>query len=138
MSKELLKAIAVTAELTGTQLSAIAQASMAEELLLCNESAVIVALQRCRREVRQGGFTLGTVLERIDDGRPGADEAWAIALEALDEACSVVWCGEIQQAFAIARPVLVAGDKIGARMAFRNAYDRLVRDARVQRKPERW
>ena len=138
MSKELLKAIAVTAELTSTQLSAIAQAAMAEELLACNEAAVVVALQRCRREVRPGGFTLGAVLERIDDGRPGADEAWAIALDAQDEACTVVWCSEIQQAFAIARSVLSAGDKIGARMAFRNAYERLVRDARIQRQPAQW
>lgn len=137
-SKHLLDAIAVTAELTSTQLSAIAQATMAEELLPCNEAAVIVALQRCRREVRPGGFTLAAVLERIDDGRPGADEAWAIALDAQDEACTVVWCGEIQQAFAVARPVLDAGDKIGARMAFRNAYDRLVRDARSNRKPAQW
>lgn len=137
-AENLIKAIAATAELTTTHLSAIAQATMAKELMLCNADAVVVALQRCSREVRPGGFTLGAVLERIDDGRPGADEAWALALDAQDEACTVVWCAEIQQAFAIARPVLTAGDKIGARMAFRNAYDRLVRDARMQRKPAQW
>lgn len=135
---DLVDAIAVTAELTCTQLSAIAQATMAEELLSCNVAAVILALKRCQREVRPGCFTLGAVLERIDDGRPGADEAWAIALDAQDEACTVVWCVEIQKAFGIARPVLAAGDKIGARMAFRNAYERLVRDARIQRQPAQW
>lgn len=135
---DLVDAIAVTAELTCTQLSAIAQATMAEELLSCNVAAVILALKRCQREVRPGCFTLGAVLERIDDGRPGSDEAWAIALDAQDEACTVVWCVEIQKAFGIARPVLAAGDKIGARMAFRNAYERLVRDARIQRQPAQW
>lgn len=134
----LLDAIAVTAELTNTQLSAIAQATMAEELMTCNVQAVIVALQRCRRELRPGGFTLGAVLERVSDGRPSADEAWARALDAQDESATVVWSSEMQEAFAIARSVLEAGDKVGARMAFRNAYERLVSDARLQRRPAQW
>jgi hypothetical protein len=137
-AQQLLQAVAVTAELTQTQMSNIAQAAMVEELLSCDFNAVITALVRCRRELRNGGFTLGAVMERIDDGRPGPDEAWAIAMEAQDEAVTVVWCDEIREAFAVARPVLSDGDKTGARMAFKNAYERLVRDAKVQNKPARW
>lgn len=73
-----------------------------------------------------------------DDTRPGADEAWAIALRATDEAATVVWTEEIAQAWAAALPVLDARDQVGARMAFREAYTRLVDDARAARKPARW
>jgi hypothetical protein len=72
------------------------------------------------------------------DGRPEADEAWAIALRAQDEASTVVWTEEIAEALSAARPVLDAGDEVGARVAFRAAYNRLVSDAREQRRPARW
>ena len=73
-----------------------------------------------------------------NDGRPGADEAWAIALRAADEAETVVWTAEASQAWAIARPVLDSGDEVGARMAFRDAYNRLVEQARQHRQPATW
>jgi hypothetical protein len=73
-----------------------------------------------------------------DDGRPGADEAWTTALLASDEAETVVWTEETAQAMFVAQPVLRAGDKVGARMAFKNAYDRLVADARHARRPAHW
>lgn len=73
-----------------------------------------------------------------DDGRPGADEAWAIALQACDESATVVWTEEAARALAAAQPVLDIGDKIGARMAFKTAYDRLVTQARSKRRPLRW
>lgn len=56
------------------------------------------------------------------DGRPGADEAWAM-LPYQDEAASVVMTEEMAEAFGIAREV---DDKNGARMAFRDAYTRIV------------
>jgi hypothetical protein len=73
-----------------------------------------------------------------DDTRPAADEAWAIALRATDEARTVVWTEEIAQAWAVALPVLGARDQVGARLAFREAYERLVADARAARAPARW
>lgn len=72
------------------------------------------------------------------DGRPGSDEAWAGSLAAADEAATVVWTDEMAQAWAVARPVHASGDKIGARMAFREAYDRLVDEARKARRPVHW
>jgi hypothetical protein len=72
------------------------------------------------------------------DGRPEADEAWAIALRAQDEASTVVWTEEIAEALTAARPVLNAGDEVGARVAFRAAYNRMVTNAREQRRPARW
>lgn len=57
---------------------------------------------------------------------PGADEAWSIALRLADESDSVTTTSEILEAWLVAQPVYLVGDKIGARMAFRDAYTRLV------------
>lgn len=139
MSANTLKAIAVTAELTGTELSATALRVMDADLAAYPEAAVLRALDRCRKELK-GRLTLSAVLERVEeeDGRPGADEAWSIALASADEAETVVWTDEMAQAFGVAQPVLEARDKVGARMAFRDAYERIVRDARAAGKPCRW
>lgn len=59
-----------------------------------------------------------------------ANEAWATALPAADESSTVVWTPEMAKAFEVARPLLEEGDKIGARMAFIPAYDRLVDQAK--------
>lgn len=73
-----------------------------------------------------------------DDGRPGSDEAWAIALASADERDTVVWSDEIAEAFTAARPVLAAGDEVGARMAFRQTYDRLVGAGRRAGRAVQW
>lgn len=139
MNPNILKAVAVTAELTGAELSEAALRVMAGDLGAYPEAAVIRALDRCRKELKSR-LTLAAVLERIEeqDGRPGADEAWAIALGALDEAETVVWTDEMAEAFAVARPVLEARDKVGARVAFRDAYERLVREGREAGKGCKW
>jgi len=58
------------------------------------------------------------------DGRPGADEAWAMI--PMDEYASAVMTQEMAEALHIAQPLLDAGDKIAARMAFKEAYSRIV------------
>lgn len=75
---------------------------------------------------------------RLMDGRPEENEAWAIALSSRDERESVMWTAEIQEAFTLCRPVLEAGDEVGARMAFKDAYVRLVTAARADGRPARW
>lgn len=73
-----------------------------------------------------------------NDGRPTPDEAWAIALDSRDEADTIVWTPEIAEAFSICRPVLDLGDEVGARMAFKGAYERIIQAARLQNKPVEW
>lgn len=73
-----------------------------------------------------------------DDGRPGVEEAWAASLRARDEAQTIVWTGEMAQAWADARLVLDCGDEIGARMAFKEVYGRLVNEARRARRAAVW
>lgn len=136
---QLAGAICATAETLGQTISATAAELMAGDLAEFAAVDIRRALQSCRRELT-GKLTLAAVLQRIqaEDGRPGRDEAWAIALASSDEFDTVVMTDEIQLALNAARPVLDAGDKIGARMAFMSAYDRFVYDARASAAPVKW
>jgi hypothetical protein len=75
---------------------------------------------------------------KLLDGRPDDNEAWAVAITSQDERETVVWTSEMAEAFNLARPLLTTGDEIGARMAFKDAYKRLVDDARADNKPVSW
>jgi hypothetical protein len=75
---------------------------------------------------------------RLLDGRPQDDEAWALALSSRDERETVVWTAEMAQAFTLCLNVLDAGDDVGARMAFKDAYNRLVAVARAANRPVAW
>jgi hypothetical protein len=132
---ELLQALAVTAELTNTELSEAAATVMADDLSTYPHAQVLGALVRCRRELR-GRLTIAAVLERLDDGRPGPNEAWAMIPQ--DEDGSVVWSDEMAQAFGAAQPLISAGQTIAARSAFLEAYERLVAHARAEARPPRW
>lgn len=135
---DVVKAITVTAELTGATLSGAAIAVMAQDLLSAYpEDAVIRALTRCRRELSRP-LTAGAVFDRLceNDGRPGVEEAWAMCPKS--EADSVCWTLEMREAFSIARSLSDAGDMVGARMAFKDAYERIVRESQENGFPARW
>lgn len=136
---ELSMAICATAETLGQTLSAPAAKLMAEDLAEHPMEAIANALWACRRELT-GKLTLAAILQRVQaaDGRPGKDEAWAIAMTSNDEFETVVLTDEIQLALAAAKPVLDAGDKVGARMSFISAYERFVSQAREDAKPVNW
>ncbi|MCQ9426702.1 hypothetical protein NRB16_24585 [Pseudomonas sp. LJDD11] len=136
---QLSAAICATAEALGQTISANAARLMAGDLAEYQPAAIQGALRACRRELT-GRLTLAAILQRIHgcDGRPGKDEAWAIALTACDEGETVVLTDEIRQALVAARPVMAVGDRIGARMAFISAYERLVTLARAAAQPARW
>ena len=137
---EIAKALAATNfVVSGNEIPFEAMDLMVEDLVPHGLPAVLDALVRCRRECR-GRMSLADVLDRIirRDGRPEADEAWMTALLALDEAETVVWTTETRDAFAVARPALEINDKVGARMAFKAAYDRLVEWARDAVMPAQW
>ncbi len=125
----LLQHIAATAEVLGTTLTEGAAALMAEDLAEYPLMASLSALKRVRTE-HTGRLTTKAVIDRLDDvmGRLPAAEAWAVAVQAQDERATVVWSSEIAQAWAVARPLIA--DKVGARMAFVAAYERIVREAR--------
>ena len=136
--EEIIEALGVTAEAMGQQLSPGGLLLMADDLLPYGVGPVLEALKRVRRERYK--LTLADVIDNIvtADGRPRGDEAWSLAICAENESDTVVWTEEMAQAFEVARPLLVMGDKVGARMAFKDTYERLVDDARKQGTPPRW
>lgn len=134
-SEGLIRAVAITAELCGRELSREAAAVFVSDLEGYDDGQVLKALARCRKEVK-GMLTIADVIKRLSDGRPDADEAFAML--PWDESQSVVWTDEMRQAFFIALPAYEGGDKVGARMAFKTAYERLVNEARDNRKKPKW
>lgn len=69
---------------------------------------------------------------------PAANEAWSIAMLASDESETVVWTPQMRQAWFACQPVMEAGDKVGARMAFLATYERLVQEAEAKGIQPRW
>lgn len=126
---EIAKALAVTAELTATDLSEAAMEVMVDDLAAYETRLVLKALNRCRRELT-GRLSLAAVLARLDTGLPSADEAFGMLVEGWrNEALTVVVPVIAMMASGNgALDLFQAGDKTGARMAFRAAYERLAAD----------
>ena len=129
--EELILALVATAEVMGSEIKPNAALVIVDDLSAYALGDVLQALTRVRREC-SGKLTLKMILDILASlgGWLSANEAWAIALPAIDEAATVVWTPEIAKAFEVARPILEGGDKIGARMAFIPAYDRLIDHAK--------
>lgn len=73
---------------------------------------------------------------RLLDGRPDENEAWALSLAAKDEQATVVWTEEMSAAWHQSRSL--AHDEVACRMAFKDAYKRLVAEARARGTPAKW
>lgn len=134
----LAKELALTAETMGQTISTNAAAMMAADLHTFTTDQLTTALNRTRMEC-SGKLTLKAILEQLDalQGRPGSNEAWAMALRAHDERETVVWNDEVAQAWAVAAPMASGRDQVGARMAFKDAYERITKLARdTQKRPE--
>jgi hypothetical protein len=134
-SAALLEAVAVTAELCGRTFSEPAARVFVADLSVYPEAQVIAALARCRKEVR-GLLTVADVVQRLEDGRPGPQEAWAMVPKS--EAESVVWTSEMAAAFGVCSRLIGEGDMIAARMAFIEAYKAACDKARETGKPVSW
>ncbi|WP_218243229.1 hypothetical protein [Comamonas fluminis] len=130
----LCELLALTAESMGHAVSPTAAAMMAADLSMYPLQALERALQRVRAQ-NTGKLTLKAVLDQLEAlaGRLAPSEAWALALKSADESATVVWSNEIQLAHEQSRGLLAAGDKVGARMAFIAAYERITTTAREQR-----
>ena len=129
--EKLILALMATAEVMGNEIKPNVAVVMVDDLSVYALSDVLQALTRVRREC-SGKLTLKMILDILVPTSCwlSANEAWAVALPAIDEAATVVWTPEIAKAFEVARPILEGGDKIGARVAFIPAYDRLIDHAK--------
>lgn len=140
MTKQnLLENLAATAELMGQSVSQAALVMMAIDLQSHPIEIVIEACARLRRESK-AKFSLAGIIEKIEslqpDGRPGAEEAWAMIPQ--DEQASCVMTAEMAEAWGIAKSLLDDGDKVGARMTFREVYIRLVDASKRGGLPVKW
>lgn len=100
------------------------------------------ALSRHVQDKDRGRFAPkpADVIAMIDrmqpDGRPTADEAWA--LYPRNEADSAVLNDEICAAYQTVTYLVDEGDTIAARMAFKDAYNRIVEQARNAGTKPKW
>lgn len=125
---DLMKAIAVTAELTGTEWSKDAARAVAEELSQYRAEDVMIALTECRKSLK-GRLTLVDILDRIPSGHPGPEVAWAtIARVMASEIPTICWTDQMREGYAAA--LGVAEDLVQARMAFKEQYQASVKQAR--------
>lgn len=124
-----------TAELLDHSLTPAAAALMAADLVGYPRPMLESALRRVRSE-HTGKLSPKVVLDRLEvlAGRLAPNEAWAHAIRAQDERNTVVWTDEMRAAWQVAAPIMDARDKVGARMAFIDAYGRLVAEAREARR----
>ncbi len=73
------------------------------------------------------------------DGRPGPEEAWArMPKGERIEDDTVIWCEEERAAYDACRSLLLNFDLIGARMAFKERYERELAEARAEGRRVRW
>jgi hypothetical protein len=134
-SESLIKAVVLTAEVMGTELSVDGARLMCDELSAYPEPMVLASLSRCRRELRNR-LTLADIISRLDDGRPGPQEAWGMVPQ--DEATTAVMTDEMATAWGVALDLLQSGDAVAARMAFIEVYQREVTKARDEHVPVKW
>lgn len=133
----LISAITATAEVMGTELKPASLMLMADDLAEYPLTDVLSALKRCRRE-SAGRLTLAVIIDRVQsaDGIPGAEEAWALMSRPEDD--TVIITEEMGEAMQVAGPLLKDGDRIAARMAFKDAYTRIIANAREKKIKPRW
>lgn len=132
---EISKALSKAAIRAGADFDEQGVAAFCEILIEYDLADILRALDRVGRECK-GRFAVADILNRIDLGYEGPEQAWARIPRSERE--STVWTVAHQRAHAVASPLLEEGDAVAARMAFREAYNREVEAAKAERKPARW
>ncbi len=133
--KEIAKAVIITAEVVGHEISTAAAEVIARELSSWPGEMVSEALRRCQSELT-GRLTLAAIIQRMPDGHPGVEEAWSLCPRS--EADTAVLTDQIAQAYKSVRGLLESGDEVAARMAFKETYLAALREAREGRQPASW
>lgn len=97
---------------------------------------VLDSLQRCFKELKFFP-TVSEIIDRIDDGRPGTEEAWALAPK--DDLSAAYLNDEIIFAWKVANDLLLGGgNMVGARMAFKEIYEKKVKENRSKGIHPKW
>jgi hypothetical protein len=97
---------------------------------------VYTALDRCFKELKFFP-TFSDIIERIDDGRPGTEEAWALCPK--DDHSAAYVTNEIMSAWsAVSSLMKERGGEMAARMAFKESYEREVKRNRAGNQTPHW
>lgn len=132
--QKLLEALTVASEVCGAPMSEISARFIVRELQQYPEPDVLKALNRCARECKRS-LTMADIIERIPDGRPSPNEAWARMPK--DEYSAGVVTDEMLSAWGIAGS-LYDSDQVAARMAFLSTYQSKCQDAKDRKEPVKW
>lgn len=132
---ELIEALGITYAAVGQEISDAALEIIAGDLSNYPLNDVLEALGRCRMELRK--IALADILDRMPNGHPGPEEAWAMVNRGIgNEQKTLVLTGPMRVAFFAADEL--ADDEVAARMAFKEVYIRELNHARQDREPMKW
>jgi hypothetical protein len=137
--------LTILAEAFGEKLTEERQDIYCGSLADIQQKQLDIAFRRARCELKwfpkiaELRELAGALSDAGNNGRPGPEEAWARMPkgEGMEED-SIVWCEEERMAYAACRSLLLEGDQIGARMAFKERYERELAEARAQQRPVQW
>lgn len=117
----------------------------AEDLCDIPQENLARAFQKARKEYEYPKLPPVAFIRRMAgasaeiDGRPGPEEAWArMPKGERIEDDTVIWCEEERAAYDACRSLLLNGDQIGARMAFKERYERELAESRAMGRPAHW
>ena len=109
----------------------------ADELSDLNLFDVKAALLSLRKDPERTRPPLPAAIRDEIYNYPAAEEAWAMCPK--NEVESIVWTDEMSTAYAACRKLIATNDFVGARMTFKEVYEREVQKAKSEmRKPKWW
>jgi hypothetical protein len=137
--------LTILAEAFGEQVTAERQEIYCAGLADIQQDRLQTAFRRARYELKwfpklaELRELAGVLFDAQNDGRSGPEEAWAkMPKGERIEDDSIVWCEEERIAYGACRSLLLEGDQIGARMAFKERYMKELAEARSLGKPAHW
>lgn len=133
-SRLVAQTLEAMASIQGRELTPHAVALLLSDLAPYSEQQVLAAIAKFRRESNRFPMT-SDIIAHLPGEHPGAEEAWSLVPR--DETSSTFWTDEIALAWGQVRE-LARDDDFAARMAFKEIYERLVGESRVQGKKAVW
>ena len=135
--RDCIELLTGTAEACGYPLSEAAAKIMASDLAEHDFESLRKACAKCRRELKHR-LTLSDILERLqaNDVRYTAEEAWAKLPK--DESFGALITNEMEQAAEGVWGLLELKDKFSAARAFKEAYERIVKENRELGVKPKW
>ncbi len=131
---EIVKSLMVAYEVMGKEMSEAGAMMILNALKGFEFNAVMVAIQRTVSEAKF--ITPAEIISRIDDGRPDPEKAWSqVCQYDPDDTYSECITEEQSYARGACWPLLIAGDTVAARMAFKEEYTKLCSENRAQGLP---